>query len=611
MLRSAIFLTVALGVAVAAQQQPPQGQQPARDTPAQKQDVLPAPTGLISGRVVAADNGRPVKRARVFVNAAELPGGRGALTDDNGGFELTDLPAGRYTLSVSKAGFVSLTYGQRRPLQPGTPLQLADGQQLKSVNFNLPRGSVIAGHVLDEDGEAMPGVAVQVMRYQYQQGNRQLTPAGTAQTDDKGQFRVWGLMPGDYYVNAQARINLGALGGGQQGGGRGGPGGGRGGPAAGAQGNALAGAIAAAVGRIGGANVASLFGPADEDQKAYAPTYYPGVTTIDEARPVTLGLSQELTTVDFNLQLVHVLRVAGRVTNADGTPGINGNVNLTTESSAGRAGLGQSFGSRIGGDGSFSMSNVPPGRYTLTARGTVAKQPQFATQPLSVGGTEDLTGLVVILSEPASIAGTVSFPATQGQTPDMTQARITAPTPAGVPANGPQSQARVDKEGTFLIDGLSPGLHLIRPNGNVRGWSMQSVMLDGRDVTDTPLDLKPGQKVVNVTIAFTDKQTEINGTITNEQNQPVPDYTILAFSTDQNYWQTQSRHIATTRPDQTGKFRVRGLPAGTYYITTVDPAEQGEWFDPTYLDQHRPGAARITLADGDTKTQDFKVRTQN
>ena len=100
--------------------------------------------------MLAADNGRPVKRARVFVTAAELPGGRGTLTDDNGVFELTELPAGRYTLTVSKTGFVSLSYGQRRPLQAGTPLQLADGQQLNGIEFRLPRGSVIAGHVLDE-----------------------------------------------------------------------------------------------------------------------------------------------------------------------------------------------------------------------------------------------------------------------------------------------------------------------------------------------------------------------------------------------------------------------------------------------------------------------------
>src|SRR5690349_18994733 len=207
-------LMIVLGIAAGAQQAPGQiaqprpatgSQQPARDTPAQPQDV-PPPTGRITGRVIASDNGRPVKRARVFVTAAELSGGgRGVLTDDQGVFDLTELPAGRYTLTVSKTGFVSLSYGQRRPLQAGTPLQLADGQQLKGIAFQLPRGSVVGGRVLDEDGEAMPGVSVRVMRYQYLQGARRLTPAGAGQTDDKGQYRVWGLMPGDYYVNATAR----------------------------------------------------------------------------------------------------------------------------------------------------------------------------------------------------------------------------------------------------------------------------------------------------------------------------------------------------------------------------------------------------------------------
>jgi hypothetical protein len=156
--------------------------------------------------VVAADSGRPVKRARVFVTAAEVPGGRGVLTDDTGTFELTELPAGRYTLTVSKSGFVSLAYGQRRPLQAGTPLQLGDGEQLKGVEFRLPRGGVISGRIVDEDGEPVPGATVRVMRYQYMQGDRRLTPAGSGQTDDRGQYRVWGLMPGDYYVNALTRL---------------------------------------------------------------------------------------------------------------------------------------------------------------------------------------------------------------------------------------------------------------------------------------------------------------------------------------------------------------------------------------------------------------------
>ena len=106
-------LVIAVVVTVGAQPGQSQGQQgqrpqqPARDTPAQPS--TPAPSGRISGRVVAADTGRPIKRARVFVNAAELPSGRGMLTDDSGIYEITDLPAGRYTLNVSKSGFVSLS----------------------------------------------------------------------------------------------------------------------------------------------------------------------------------------------------------------------------------------------------------------------------------------------------------------------------------------------------------------------------------------------------------------------------------------------------------------------------------------------------------------------
>src|SRR3954452_3738822 len=185
---SIVSLLLALGMAAAAQQtpgqiaQPPRpatgSQQPARDTPAQPQDAPPTPSGRMTRRVIASDNGRPVKRARVFVTAAELPdGGRGVLTDDQGVFDLAELPAGRYTLTVSKSGFVSLSYGQRRPLQAGTPLQLNDGQQLNGLEVRLPRGSVIAGRVFDESGDSMAGATVRVMMYQYAQGTRQLVAA--------------------------------------------------------------------------------------------------------------------------------------------------------------------------------------------------------------------------------------------------------------------------------------------------------------------------------------------------------------------------------------------------------------------------------------------------
>ena len=142
----------------------------------------------------------------------------------------------------------------------------------------------------------------------------------------------------------------------------------------------------------------------------------------------------------------------------------------------------------------------------------------------------------------------------------------------------------------------------------MRGWNLKSVAIDGRDVTDTPIAIRSNQRVNNVVVTFTDKVNEINGTVTDVQGVPVTEYTVLAFSTNSSVWRPNSRQIATARPDQTGMFKIRNLPAGDYYIVTVDPSEQGEWFEPAYLDQHHGGAARVSLGDGDTKTQDFRVQ---
>jgi len=131
---------------------------------------------------------------------------------------------------------------------------------------------------------------------------------------------------------------------------------------------------------------------------------------------------------------------------------------------------------------------------------------------------------------------------------------------------------------------------------------LKAVTADGRDITDTPVELRSSQRLERIEISFTDKTNEINGVLTTEQGTPITEYTVLAFSSDSTFWQPQSRHIAVGRPDQTGHFKIRGLPAGGYYLATVDPAQQGEWYDPAYLETHRLGAARVTLGDGDTKT---------
>lgn len=570
-------------VVVGAQSARP-GQQPNRDTPAQQAADAAVPKGGMTGRVVAADSGRPVRRARVFLSGISLPGGRGTLTDDDGRFEITELPEGRYTLTAGKTGFITVSYGQRRPLQAGMPIQLAADQQLTGLEFRLPRGSVIAGRVYDDTGDPLPGATVRVMRYEYAQGNRQLVPVGSAQTDDLGGYRVWGLNPGDYYVSAVTpNVNVGGRGFGGPGFG---PFGGRGGR-----------------GAAPGRGVPDVPEP---EQVGYAPTFYPGVPAINEARAVTVGLSAEVPSIDFGVLLVRTARVAGHVANPDGTPTTAGNVALAPESGPRTGGRGGTFGSRIDWDGSFAIAGVAPGRYVLRARSDDSVEPQYAVQPITIVES-DLTNLTVVLSAAASISGTVTFQRAQGQqAPDPGQVRIAAPLVDAVDV-GPNPIARVDRSGTFTLGGVQAGSHLLRPQGMPRGWTLTSVLVNGRESVDTPVELRSGESLTDVSVLFTDRLTEVNGTLKDASGEPLTEYTMLAFPADQQLWRPQSRHIMTTRPDQNGRYQLRGLPPADYFLIAVDPAEQGEWFEPAYLAAHQAAAVRVSLGDGDVKTQDFTV----
>jgi len=387
-------------------------------------------------------------------------------------------------------------------------------------------------------------------------------------------------------------------------------------------------------------NVATIFGSALDDNTepvAYAPTYYPGVSSPSEARPVTLGLGAEALDIDFNLLLVRTSRISGRVSNPDGSPLTNGNVNLALDESTGRGGpaggaFGESFGSRVQADGSFSIANVPPGRYILRARSTPGGPggrggrgggggrgaargadpagaadvplPQFASQSLTVSG--DLSDLMITLAPGATISGAVVLQATQaGSPPNLTQVRVMAQ--ATDSALGTNINAQVQQDGTFTMLGVPGGTHWIRAQAP-RGFTLKAVTVGGRDVIDEPYEVRSGERVDNVSVVFTDKVSEINGTITDSRGAAVTDYTVLAYPEDSRLWRPQARQIMTSRPDQNGKFQIRGLPPGRYYLATVDPAVAGEWFEPAFLEQHRDTALRLSLLEGEVKTQDFKMK---
>ena len=247
-----------------------------------------------------AGSGQPARRARVNISAAEIRGGRSATTDDEGRFAFQGLPAGRFTVSASKTGFVNTTFGQRKPGsgRPGTPIQLADGQKAQ-IALQLPKGGVISGTVLDEQGDPVPGTQLRVMRYSFQNGRRTLGQTSGGSTDDRGMYRVYGLQPGDYVVCAVPRNNAES-----------------GGPADLERLRTEIDALrqrADAASRDQAATLAERLSfmqaqqTPEEPITGYAPVYYPGTTIAAGAGSVALGVSEERLGVDFQLQLVRSL----------------------------------------------------------------------------------------------------------------------------------------------------------------------------------------------------------------------------------------------------------------------------------------------------------------
>jgi protocatechuate 3,4-dioxygenase beta subunit len=353
-------------------------------------------TGRLRGRVAAADTGTAVRRAQVRISGPDI-GTKAAMTDAQGRFEFRDLPAGRFTLSVSKAGYVTMQYGQTRPFEQGKAIDLTEGQSMDKADIGLPRGSVLAGRIVDEFGEPVADAEVQAMRMQFQNGRRRLAPSGrTGITNDLGQFRIYGLPPGEYYVSASLR-NTSSF-------------------------------VVDLLGAQGG--------PQGSNQTTgYASTYYPGTPNPGEAQRVSVAVGQELASVDIQLQPVRLAKITGTAVGSDGKPMANAMVMLMPAMRDAML-LMPGGTSRTNSEGQFTLNGVTPGEYSLqvqsmggvfTAAGGDAMRFVFSTADRSAGGPaagqqerefaianvnvagEDISGMVVVGSKGAKAVGTIAF----------------------------------------------------------------------------------------------------------------------------------------------------------------------------------------------------------
>jgi protocatechuate 3,4-dioxygenase beta subunit len=373
----------------------------------------------------------------------------------------------------------------------------------------------------------------------------------------------------------------------------------------------------------------------DGPATGYAPVYYPGATTLSQATPTPLGPGEERAGLDFQLQRVPVARIEGVIANATGQPLQNIQITLTDLNQA-APGIGGNS-TRADPDGAFRFTNVAPGQYRIAARAVVGGgggrgggrgmgplRGQTGTGPdidavrlwasmdVTVDG-RDITNVGLSLQHGVNASGRLVFQGTTLQPPaDLTRMRVSL-VPAD-PAAGRELAApvagRVDAAGRVSMTSITPGRYRLTVGGAPQGWMLESAVVDGQDVLDFPLDIKPGQPPGSATITFSDRGSELTGTLVDGQGRPAPGYTVILYAADPRYWAPQSRRIRATRPATDGRFSFSSTPPGDYRLVPVEDVEPGAWFDPAFLQQLDAAAVRVSIAEGEKKVQTVRITGQ-
>lgn len=519
-------------------------QPPARDNPP------PTGTAIVRGRVVVAGTEHGLAKVTVRAVSPPLRVNKAVLTDASGRYEIAELPAGRYSITTTKTNYVPAVHGQLRPLGPGKPIDVANGTVVDHVDFALQRAGAIAGKIVDEFGDPAAGVQVVPMRYMFFNGERRLQSAGPwSITNDLGEYRLFGLFPGQYYVSATLRSNN--------------------------------------------------LGSESTEATAYAPTFFPGTGSPADAQKLIVAAGQTFSGIDIALIPVIAARISGTALDALGRPLDKATVDLMPR---------VAFAPSPGGnaptrpDGTFVISGVPPGEYTLRASRPGQQEDEYALADVTVAGG-DVSGLQLVATKPTPIRGRIVFEPGKGKPPVGPAVRVTAVRP--IPMVGVPGTTTGREDGTFELKTASGHAYIRAAVLGTGDWRLSHVLVNGIDIIDTGLDIPAGSSVDNVLVELTSRHTEISGSVVDAAGDHVRDCVVILFARDPQRWTGPTRYVVATRPDSESVFHAR-LPAGDYFAAAFEHPEQVPT-DPEVLAQLRDRAIPFSIADGETKKVELKL----
>jgi len=517
----------------------------------------------VTGQVLRSGTNLPLKKAYIHMRSREEGDrsiGYGAQTDDSGHFSISKIQPGRYSLFVDRVGYVRQSYGQTASARQGAILALAAGESAHDLVFRMVPWSVIAGRITNEDGEPISYADVTAMRSSVENGKRTLESVGWAQTNDLGEYRIWGLAKGLYYIRAESKKRF----------------------------------VNAYVGRI-----SSPSSPA-EAPTGYAPIYYPGTPDLGHAATVELRAGQEMPSENFILIPTRASRVSGHVYNTiQAGKSVFASVQLSRLDDSGIQDSSQQT-AVDSSNGVYAFDNVVPGSYEVTAWTEIEGKGHTAHRRIEVGET-NIEDANLTIARGADVRGRVTL---EGQAESTLSGAIIFLEPEErLGFASPSGDIKPD--GTFAISDVSEGTYHVWLTQLGRTTYLKSVRLAGQEVLESGLVISAVGARGTLQIVLSTAGAVVEGTVADADGLPLAGAT--AVLVPEGARRKIYRFYESETTDQNGRFVFHNVRPGDYKLFSWKDVEPGEWEEAEFLKPVEEKGVKITAEENGHRSVDLKV----
>ena len=516
----------------------------------------------IAGSVVRLDTGEPLKKARVTLQSHSGDSIYVAcLTDEQGHFAFENLAAGSYNLSVSRNGYVDAQYAEKKPGGLGAPLTLTSGQRMTDLLFKLARAAAISGRVLDEDGEPVARAAIIPYRASKKPGNEERSDDEPTPTNDLGEYRIFGLAPGRYYLAVNYRADEWWL-------------------------------------------RRPFEAPDQKHDTTYLTTYYPSTSDPSKAQTISVGPGDEVRSVDFIMRPSHAVTVSGKVLVAiPGYTGPSGSVSLSTRARGLLEAIPAPSSDFQVRDGTFAIHNVPPGSYELVALlGQTREDMNSARRQLDVGNV-NLEGVTLTISPGVDIVGHVRW---EGA-PPSDASRLYVQLEPLIDERFAFHGDVVKPDGTVHFENVSEGSYrVVVPRAWRGSFYLKSVRYGTSVVPDSVLTIEPGADPLSLEVLLSPRSAKLTGVILNADSLPAVGAQAVLIPDPPHRDVKSDYEFATT--DQNGRFSMAGITPGDYKVFSWDSVEEADeqyredWYDAEWLKPYEAKGQSIHFDEADQKS---------